>query len=185
MISTPRRVMPSISWSRIFRGRRCSGIPTLSMPPRLRQGFENGRPDALPGQVVGRGQPRRSGTDDGHRLGPGREAFDADLPQVAAVGGEPLEIPDRNRFIFFTSAAGVLASVRADPSQHSGQGQVLHDDLKGLFVLSLLHHLHIALHIQTGRAGEPARSLVRFLNRKSTGNGLGVLLVDGLPVASP
>jgi len=147
----------------------------------LRQGFENGGSDALSGQVKGRRKPGRAGADDGDPLGPGGKAFNLDLSRVAPVSSQPLEIPDRKRFILFTATAGFLASVGADPPQHSGQGQVLHDDLKGLFVLSFLHHLHIALHIQTGRAGEPARSLVRFLNRKSTRNSLSVLLVSRPP----
>ena len=111
----------------------------------------------------------------------GREAFDFDLARIEPVGGQPLEIPDGHGFILVAAATGLFTSVGADSSQHSGQRQILHDDFKGFFVLSFLYHLHVALHIQTGRAGKPARGLVRFLNGESTGNGLGVFLVCGPP----
>ncbi len=70
----------------------------------------------------------------------------------------------------------------ADAPQDAGQGQVLHDDLQGLFVLALTHHLHVGLDIESGRAGQAARGLVCLLDRKGTGNGLGVALVGCLAV---
>jgi hypothetical protein len=55
----------------------------------------------------------------------------------------------------------------------------LHDNLQGFFVLALLDHLHVALDIQSSGTGQAARSPVRFLNSKSTGDRLGVLLERG------
>jgi hypothetical protein len=72
--------------------------------------------------------------------------------------------------------------VGADASQHAGQGQILHDDLQGFFVLALAHHLHVALNIESGRTGQVTRSLVDLLDGKCTGNGLGVALVGRLAI---
>jgi len=41
--------------------------------------------------------------------------------------------------------------------------------------------LHVTLHVEPGRAGQPARGLVRFLNGKSAGNGLRIFFVRGPP----
>ena len=62
-------------------------------------------------------------------------------------------------------------------AQHTGQRQILHDDFKGLFVLALLDHVDIALNIQTAGTGQTAGGFIAFVNRKSAGNGLGILFV--------
>jgi hypothetical protein len=75
--------------------------------------------------------------------------------------------------------------VRADPAQHPGQGQILHDNLQSFFVFTLLDHLHVALDIQASGTGQAARSLIRLLNGKSTGDRLGVLLERGFFAGKP
>jgi len=72
--------------------------------------------------------------------------------------------------------------VRADAPEDTGQGQLLHDDVQGLLILALFHHMGVALHILTGRAGHATRGLVRLLHRKGTWYGLGVLLVNRGPI---
>jgi hypothetical protein len=46
----------------------------------------------------------------------------------------------------------------------------------------LTDHLHVSLNIQACRAGQPTRRLVRFLNGKGPGYGLGVFFIRGLAV---
>ena len=129
--------------------------------------------------MVACGKPCRTGADDGDLLGPGRETPDWDPARIELIGGKPLEIANRHRLILFTAAAGLFTAVGADSAQHTGQRQILHDDLKGFLVLPLLDHLNVALHIQAGRAGQPARGLVRFLDGKGAGNRLRIFLVRG------
>jgi hypothetical protein len=73
--------------------------------------------------------------------------------------------------------------MRTDPAKHPGQRQIFHDNLQGLFILSLPHHLHIPLNVEACRAGQIARGLVRLLDGKGTGYGLGISLIGCLPVA--
>ena len=99
------------------------------------------------------------------------------------IGSQALEIPDGYRLIHVTTPARILAPVRADPPEHPGQGKIFHDDLEGLFILALFHHLHISLHIQPGGAGQAAGGRVCLVDGKCAGNGLCVFFVCCLSVA--
>ena len=149
-------------------------------PAGRRQGLEDGRANPLARQVVGAGQARRARADDRHLFGARRRAGDGEFARVHPVGGQPLQVADGDRFVLFGPAAGILAPMGADPPQNTGQRQVLHDDLEGLVVLALLDHLDIALHVQPGRACQPAGRLVGLLDGEGPRDGLGVLLVGGV-----
>ena len=69
-----------------------------------------------------------------------------------------------------------------DPSQYAGKGKIFHDDFQGRFIFALLHHLHISLHIESGRAGQSTGGLVRLLNGKRPRDGLGILFEGRFPV---
>ena len=61
----------------------------------------------------------------------------------------------------------------AYPSQDSGQRQTFHDDIEGLLIITDFDHLHIALYIGSGRAGDSARGRCPFVNHVSDRHGLG------------
>jgi hypothetical protein len=69
----------------------------------------------------------------------------------------------------------------ADTTEYTGQRKISHDDFNGFPVISLLDHLHITLHIQVSRAGQPTGGLIKFLYTKCTRNCLSIRFVNGLP----
>ena len=117
---------------------------------RFGEFFKNGHLYALSGQMIGRGQPRRPGPDNGRLFVSSGQARDGNVPGVEPVRRQSLEIPNGNGIIHLCPSTGLFASMGTDPAQHAGQGQVFHDDPEGLFIFPLAHHLHIALHIQSG-----------------------------------
>ena len=72
-----------------------------------------------------------------------------------------------------------------DPSQDSGQGEALHDDIQGLLVFPHLGHLDIALDIDLGGTGQSAGGCFSLVHGKGDGHCLGKNPVDGLSFAQP
>jgi hypothetical protein len=133
------------------------------------QGLENGGQDALAGQLIGCGKTRRPGTDDGDRSSRSAALGNLYLPGIELIGGQALQVTDGHRLIDVAAAAGVFTAVGADAPQDTGQGQILHDDLQGFFVLALAHHLHVTLDIESGRTGQAAGALSAFWMAKAPG----------------
>jgi hypothetical protein len=67
-----------------------------------------------------------------------------------------------------------------DATQHTGQGQVFHDDFQGLFIFARFDHVDVALHIQATGTGQAAGRFIAFVDGKSARDGLGILLVGSL-----
>ena len=129
--------------------------------------------------MIGAGQPRRPGADDGDPVRPRRRAGDLNPARVDPVGGQAFEVADGDRLVHLGAPAGILAAVGANPAQNAGKRQVLHDDLQGLMELALLDHLDVALDVQPRRAGHAARGLVGLADGVGAGDGLGILLECG------
>ncbi len=119
----------------------------------LGKGLKYGGFYALPGQMKGTGKTCRTRSDDGHSFACVRGALNFDVPGIVLVRGQSFQIPNGNGLIHLTPAAGVFTLMGADTPQDPGKGQLFHDDLQGLFVIALFHHLHIPLDIEAGRAG--------------------------------
>ncbi len=129
--------------------------------------------------MIGTGKSGGSGADNGHFFLFRRFTFNFHLPGIKFIGRQALQIPNGHRRFNLAATAGILAPVGADATQYTGQRQVFHDDLQGFLILTLFDHLHVALHIETARAGQPTGGFVGFLDGISAGNGLGVLLEGG------
>ena len=155
------------------------GYPDPQHAAGFGQGFKNGGANPVSGQVIGGGKSRRSGPDNGHFFFPCRQTRDLYIPGINLVRGESFEVSNGNGFIHLGSSAGVFAAMGADAAQNAGQGQLRHDNLEGFLIFSLAHHLHIALYVQSGRAGQSAGRFIRFLYGKGPRNGLSVFLEGG------
>jgi hypothetical protein len=75
--------------------------------------------------------------------------------------------------------------MRANPTQHTREREISHNDLDGFLVFAHLDHGHIALHIEIGRTRLPAGRPIKLLDGVSAWNGLSVLLVGGLSGCQP
>jgi hypothetical protein len=120
---------------------------------RLRKGFENGGKNPFAGQMIGSRKPCWARANDGNRLLPPWQARDLNVARIKLIGCKAFEIPDGHRIIHLASAAGVLATVGANPPKDAGQGEIFHDNVEGLFVFTLANHLHIRLHVEACWAG--------------------------------
>jgi hypothetical protein len=127
--------------------------------------------------MIGAGKPRRTGADNGDLFLAGGGAFDFYLPAVVFVRGKTLQVANGDGFIDLTAAASIFAAVGADPAQHAGQREVLHDDFQGLLVAARLDHVDVALNIQASGTCQTAGGLVAFIDGKGAGYCLGIALV--------
>ena len=72
------------------------------------------------------------------------------------IGEKTFQRAGGDRFIELPSLAVDLTGMGADPSQHSGQGSGLPEEIQCLLELTFSHVLDIAFGIHSGRAGNPA-----------------------------
>jgi len=96
------------------------------------------------------------------------------------ISSNSFKFPYGNGLIHFKAAAAFFTRMGADTAKYTGQWEIPHDDFNGFPVLSLLHHLHITLHIQVSRAGQSTGGLIEFFYAKGARNGLGIRSVNGL-----
>jgi len=138
----------------------------------------------LDGQVIGAGQARGAGADDGHLLA----LFLLDRGDVfrrvveVQVGHEALEVHDVDGLLDPAAHAGLLAGVVADAPADGGEGVFLLDELEGFLVLAGGDQGHVALHADVGGAGRLAGRRAELVDGVAAGNGLGEVPVDGLSV---
>ena len=69
------------------------------------------------------------------------------------IKGNPFEHANGNGGIYFTPPTDLFTGVDADSSKGTGDGQVPHQDLKGLIVPAHTHKGHITGDIHTGGTG--------------------------------
>jgi hypothetical protein len=134
-------------------GKAVLGNADAQHTARLRKGFENGGTNTFAGQMISSGKPCWARANDANRLLPSWQARNLNVTRIKFIGCESFEIPDSHRIIHLASAAGILATVRANPPKDAGQGEILHDNVEGLFVFTLANHLHVRLHVEACGAG--------------------------------
>ena len=146
---------------------RCNlGIEHVARQPILRNaeahhaageraGLDDRHGVAEPAQVVGRGQPRRSGADDEHALARSRASGGANFQPLLdrLVAEEALDRIDADRLVELAAIARGLARVIADASHDRGQRIVLGEHAPGRFVVARLGVVEPALDVLAGRAG--------------------------------
>ena len=135
--------------------------------------------------MVGAGEARRPGADDGDLFGLGLHQGRREAGHVGRIGREALQRADGHRLVQFGPAALGLAGMRADPAQDPGQRQARHDELQGFFVLAQFDELHVALDVDLRRAGEGAGGPVQLHDAEGRRDGLGIEAVGRLPVGQP
>ncbi len=139
---------------------------------------------ALDRQVVGAGQARGAGADDGDLLA----LLFLDLGDVLGgvveveVGHEALQVHDVDGLLDLAAHAGLFTGVVADATADRREGVFLLDELEGFLVLADGDEGHIALDADMGRAGRLAGRRAELVDGVPAGDGLGEMPEGGLPV---
>src|SRR6266513_3259507 len=141
-------------WQAIFRNAvaRDAALLLHHVDNRDRVALERG--------VVGRGHPRRTGTDHGDALAGRhslRERCRRCLHLHDQLAGEPVALADGDLFLDEPAAAHFLAGLRADEAEHVRERQDLFDQTRGLDMLALRHELEIPGDVDVRRAAHLAR----------------------------
>jgi hypothetical protein len=134
-------------------GKTVLGNTDAQHTARFGKGLENGGKNPFAGQMISSGKPCWARANDGNHLLPRRQARNLNLSGIELIGCKSFQIPDGHRVIHLASAAGVLATVGANPPKDAWQRKIFHDNLKGLFIFALANHLYIRLHIEACWAG--------------------------------
>ena len=101
------------------------------------------------------------------------------------ISSNSLKLTDRDGRVDRHTPTALFTGMGTYSAKDPGKRQIPHDNFDGFPVLSFLHHLYIALHIQIGRAGLSAGRRIQLLDCKTARNGLGIGFECGLTIRQP
>ena len=155
----------------------------------LRLLFEHGDAVTAPGQVRGRGNAGRAGTDNSDPLRPGgfdrsRRCFTgrglAGCVRPFIVGQEALDGADGHRVVHPAAATGLLAGVGAHPAADAGQDVVPPDQGQGLVVAALGGQGDVALGVHAQGAVFLAERLAALVDPGPAGQAGAARVAQGM-----
>ena len=147
------------------------------------QGFENVHIVAFNGQIISAGQARRTGADHGDFLALAFFLFGniAGVTVQIQISDKLLEVHNIDRIIHLGSHTGRFAGMIANATADDGERIILFDELQCFLEFAFGNQCHITLNTDVrGAMGFTGRGS-HFVNRKTAGNGLREMTIDGFP----
>ncbi len=130
---------------------------------------------------MGRRKTRRTGADDRHLLIPSLNLGHRYVFNIHLVSHKALQGTDRNGLIHLAPPACGLTWMGANATYGPGKRQGPENDLHGFLVFALGNQRHIGVGVDMVGTTVGAGGSIALVDHISTGYGLGVRLVGGLP----